>query len=215
MSLHAGDREGEAMSDDAGERGKRLFRGEVVVLEADVRAEIANQIDRTTMGTEEVFLDRSTLVQTTGDSSFVRGSRYRRAGSCTREVGEVDAAMLGSRYEERVEGGVDVRMQVESEAIMAGAYYNQVLGAYTRVAAWADFMAWGGWMEADANRTEISGLAIRSYCLLTHNTGVRAVRATSFCDDFTVRTENFTTCSDNTGSENNVSMPGAGDIMES
>ena len=202
------------MSNDAEDRGRRLFRSEVVILEADMRADIANHYSHTTMGTEEVFLERRSILQNYGDWSIIHGERFRKVGSYEREVGDQDVALVRDRVVEEVHGPVDLRMQVESEAIVGGAYYNQIIGVYNRMAAWADFMAWGGWVEADAIRTEISGVAIRSYCLYMHNLGMRVVRADILCDDFSVRTENFGIFTDNTSTETNLGTPGASETME-
>lgn len=195
------------------EQGRRLFRGEVAILEADMRADIANHCSHTTMGTEEVFLERRSITHTHGDLSIIHGERYRKAGSYEREVGDQDVALVRDSVKEEVRGPVDLRMQVESEAIVGGAYANTIVGVYNRMCAWADFMAWGGWVEADAVRTEISGVAIRSYCLYMHNLLMRVVRADILCDDFSVRTENFGIFADNT-TENNLGTPGASETME-
>ena len=208
------DDEGEEQPEDGEGEGKRLFRSEVVILEADLRADIANHFSHTTMGSEEVFLESRYVKQNLGDWSIVHGSRYRQVGSYERDVGHQDVALIRERVEETVHGPVDVRMQVESEVIMGGAYYNTISGIYKRMAAWADFMAWGGWVEVDALRTEISGVAIRSYCMYLHNVGTRIVKANSLCDDFSVRTENFGTFTESVATETNAGTPGASETME-
>lgn len=199
---------------DPGERAHRVFRSEVVILEADLRRDVSDALMHTTMGEEDIHLENREVFLHAGQYSIVRGSRFRQVGSYERVIDNKDIAAVGEKVEEYVNGPVEVRMQVESESIVGGAYLNVIGGVYTRLAAWSDFMAWGGWLEGDLSRVEISGTAIRSYCLYAHTAGARIARASSFCDDFVLRTENFGMLVDNTATESNVGMPGAGDTLE-
>ena len=85
--------------------------------------------------------------------------------------------------------------RISAESMVGAAYANTIAGAYLRFAAWVDMMAWGGWVEADMSRAELSLLMIRSHMGYAHAAGVRATVAARLVDDFQARTENFGTLS--------------------
>lgn len=192
---------------------ERLFRSESVVSDVDLRVDVAGEVSQFLEQESISLADRSVHVR--GDYMISRGSRSRTIdGTYERTVEETDTLAVGSAVEERVTGGVDVNMQVEDEAIMAGAYVNTVAGAYLRMTAWADFLVWGGWLEADLTRIEISGVAIRSYMGYCHIAGLRLLIARELVDDYVNRTEIFGTFVDATTGEKNLWSPGSGEMLE-
>ena len=194
---------------------ERLLRAEGLVSNAALRVDVAGTVSRLIGDDESVALNSRT-VHARGDYEISRGRRRRRVdGTYERSVDDADLYMIGSVIEERVDGAVDVRASVESEIIMGGAYVNTIAGAYLRVTAWADFLAWGGWVEADLARVEIAGLMIRSHKAYGHVTGARLILASSIVDDFTTRTESFGALNDNALTRFDLGSPGGGITLES
>lgn len=192
----------------------RLFRQEVIESKIDLRVDVANKAFRSVAGDESVSVARR-KVHARGPYHIARGSRRRQiAGDHDDHVGHSDMYMIGNSIEERVEGGVELKSAVESETIMAGAYVNTIAGAFMRLTAWADFLAWGAWAEADAVRTEIAGAMIRAHMVYAHACGVRILMANQMFDSYVNRSEignwidNFTTRVETGG-------PGGRTIMES
>ena len=202
-------------SDSATSGLERLLRSEGLVSNAALRVDIAGTLSRLIGDDESVALNRRS-VHARGDYEISRGRRSRRVdGTYERSVGEADLYAIGSVMEERVDGAVDVHASLESEIIMGGAYINTIAGAYLRVTAWADFLAWGGWVEADLARVEIAGFMIRSHMAYGHVAGARLVLASSIVDDFTTRTESFGVLNDNTLTRFDLGSPGGGITVES
>ena len=202
-------------SDSAPSVLERLLRAEGLVSNAALRVDVAGTLSRLIGDDESVALN-SRIVHARGDYEISRGRRSRQVdGTYERNIGEADLYAIGSVIEERVEGAVDVHASVESEIIMGGAYVNTIAGAYLRVTAWADFLAWGGWVEADLARVEIAGLMIRSHKAYGHVTGARLVCASSIVDDFTTRTESFGVLNDNALTRFDLGSPGGGITLES
>ena len=83
-------------------------------------------------------------------------------------------------FNEEVHGGVAVEFGMESEAIMGGGYLGTVLGPFMRLCGWSDFMACGGWAEADVARIEVGNLMVRSMWNYAHAAGVRSIAAYTF-----------------------------------
>ncbi len=192
----------------------RLFRREVLVSEADLRVDAAARIDRGAAGDDDTKLeDARTHVR--GDASEHFGDRERHvAGKYERSVGGSDQFLVGERYEERLEGGVDYRASLESEAIVGGAYAGVVAGPCLRLSGWVDYLAWGGWAEADAARVEIAGVMVRSHLAYCHFAGARIVRASSLIDDFATRIENFAAGAETYGTAIHIGAPGSGVTLE-
>ena len=194
---------------------ERLLRAEGLVSNATLGVDVAATLSRLIGGDESVALDSQT-VHARGDCEISRGCRSRRVdGTYERSVDKADLELIESVVEERVDGGVDVHASLESEIILGGAYVNTIAGAYLRVTAWADFLAWGGWVEADLARIEISGLMIRSHMTYGHVAGARLVCASSIVDDFTTRTESFGVLNDNALTRFDLGSPGGGITLES
>ena len=193
----------------------RLLRAEGLVSNAALRVDVAGTLSRLIGDDESVALN-SQSAHARGDYEITRGRRSRRVdGTYERSVEDADLYAIGSVIEERVDGAVDVRARVESEIILGGAYVNTIAGAYLRVAAWADFLAWGGWVEADLARVEIAGLMVRSHKAYGHVAGARLVCASSIVDDFTTRTESFGVLNDNALTRFDLGSPGGGITVES
>ena len=168
-----------------------LFRSESLVSDADLRVDVAKSYLRFVGGDEEVSVKTATL-GAGGSMTFDRGSRDRTAGSFEQLVTSSEVTMsVSDSVEETVEGGVDQKAAFSAEAIIGGAYAHTIVGGpYMRLAAWVDFMAWGGWAEADVTRVEISLLMIRSHFGYAHAAGLRLTMASRLIDDFQTRTMN-------------------------
>ena len=198
---------------DAEVEFEKLFRSEGVISDVDLRVDVAGEMLQTLEQESITLTDRSVHVR--GDYLIGRGARSRTIdGMYTRAVEESDDFQVQSVIEERVTGGVDLKMDVEGEAIMAGAYVNTVAGASLRMTAWADFLVWGGWLEVDAIRFEIAGAMIRSYMVYEHMVACRVLAASKLVDDYVNRTELFVFFNDNTVSESHVWSPGSGEMLE-
>ena len=192
-----------------------LFRREGAVSVADLRVDVAGNVSRTIADDETIALETKTL-HARGDFSIARASRTRQVdGDYERHVEEAETLMIGAAVEEQVGGGVDYTAQVDADHIVGGAYVNTIAGPYLRIAAWADFLCWGGWLEADVARIEVAGVMIRSYMSLAHAAGARVTAANKLVDDFLTRTETFGTLVTTTGQTLHLSSPGGGMEMES
>ena len=201
-------------TDNEGDTFSRRFREEAVVSDVDLRIDVAETISHTTLGEEAISLDRR-YAHVRGAYVLARGERDRTiAGNYTRSAGGADAFTVDTAVEEHVSGGADVSIQVESEAILAGAYVNTVAGAMGRMIAWVDFLAWGGWAEVDLTRTHIAGAFILSYMSYTHAAGARTLLANSLVDDFVLRTETFGVFTDNRAQTSHIGSPGSGETLE-
>ena len=163
-----------------------LFRSEGLVSDVDLRVDVAKNYSRYVAGDEEVSV-RTSLHGAGASMAFVRGSRNRTAGSFE-QVTDNDVMMnVVNSVEETVEGGVHLKANFSAEGMVGGAYVNTIAGVYLRLAAWVDFLAWGGWSDVDAIRCELSLLMIRSHFLYAHAAGVRVTMAARLIDDFQIR----------------------------
>lgn len=191
-----------------------LFRKEGLVCDVDLRIDVAKNMSRTIFGDEEVHLDQREL-RSRGDYVLQRKSRQRRvSGRYERTVSQTETVLAGSSVTERVDGGVKLLATVESEATIGGAYVNTIAGVSVRVCAWTDFLAWGGWLEADLVRVEIAAASIRAHMIYAHAAAVRVTVAKKLVDDWVLRTETFGTLVDNTSMKMQLGGPGSGQTME-
>lgn len=194
----------------------RIFRRECLVSDGDIRVDIAKEIERTVMGNENITLQTKT-VTSRGGARYTRGNRDRTVNG-----NYMLAAPGGSetytgciKVMETVTGPVLQNMSTEAESIVGGTYTNLITGGILRMCVWVDFLNWGGWLEVDVVRLEISATAIRSYINYNHATGARITLANRYVDDFQVRNENYGTVIDSQVSVNNLGTPGGGTILES
>ena len=208
------------MSDDGNGNGSgngvdvaRLFRREGIVSDADLRVDVAREISAMILGDERERLDNKT-VNVLGGHVVSAGSRERRVeGNLVSHV-HADNVNAASKLEETVLGRVDLRARVEAESIIGGAYVNIVTGGFMRLAVWADYLIWGGYLEADVVRMEVGAGMIRSYMGYVHAAGLRVMAATTLVDDYSNRTEQFGTCNDNTTGDKYLIAPGGGTCLE-
>lgn len=192
----------------------RLVRDEAAVSEADLRVDVARQVVQYTRTDDEEIVDSKT-VNTRGPYQVYRGERKRTVhGNYARRV-HGDETVKAKSIDERVNGGVDYKAKIESEAMVGGAYVNTVAGIYLRICGWADYLAWGGWVEADVNRIELATLMIRSYMNYTHAVGLRTMAANRLVDDFLIRTENFGTLTESYTTKSHTGGPDGGTVLES
>ncbi len=200
---------------DEGVDATRLFRTEAVVSDVDLRIDVAGRIERTINADEDVELQEMST-HTRGGLAMLRGSRdVQVAGDITRHTDSDETlAVTNGSIEERVLGGVEYHTSVEGEAIVGGAYAGTVTGPFLRVAAWSDFLCWGGWIEADVSRTEISSMMIRALNFYSHAAGARVTMAYNLVDDFVLRFESWGVLVDNTTTAVNLGAPGAGVELE-
>ena len=197
------------LSDDERERLTRIFRRESWVSHNDLRVDVADRIFRTVVGDETLEVDQYYLF-TCGYLNTVRGERERTVGSYHRSVDNDDLFLLGERYDETVEGGVDVQAVFSAEAIVGGAYVNTITAGYLRLAAWVDFLVWGGWLEADAIRTELAAAIVRSHFAYAHIAPVRTTLASRLIDDYQARVEDFAVYNRIGTTYNYAGAPGGG-----
>ena len=192
----------------------RIFRREALASDADLRIDLAERVDRSVAGDEFAELEH-VRVHVRGDSNEVHAERDRHvAGKYERSVDKNDTFAVGEHYEERYEGGVDLRARTESQVIVGGAYSGVVAAPCLRISGWVDYLGWGGWSEADAARVEIAGVMARSLLAHCHFSGARVVRATSLIDDFATRIENFSAGAETYGTAIHIGAPGSGVTLE-
>ena len=197
------------------ERLRRMLRAEGLVSRADLRVDVASEVSRLIADDETTELEGDHTTHARGDYQIVRGRRSRRVGGrYERHVAHSDMFMLDGAVEEKAEGGVHLMATVDAEVIMGGAYVNTIAGAYVRVAGWADFLAWGGWLEADAVRVELALTMIRSHWFYAHAAGARVTNATGLVDDFTTRIESWGVLTNNQTTMTDAGSPGGGIVME-
>lgn len=202
----------EATMDEA--EVKRLFRREVLVSEAGLRIDVAARMDRGVAGDDDRRLEKE-RTHVRGDATEQHGALDRHvSGKYERSVGGTDLLLVGERYEERLEGGVDYHASIETQAIVGGGYVGVVTGPCLRLSGWVDYLGWGGWSEADAARVEIAGVMLRSHLAYCHMSGARVVRASTLVDDFVNRIETFGTGAETYGSAIHVGAPGSGVTLE-
>ena len=167
-----------------------LFRSEGLVSDVDLRLEVARNYSKFVVGDEDISVDAS-IHGVNSAALVMRGSRDRSAGTY-KQITDGEVMMdVGEEVRETVHGGVHVKAAFSAESIVGGAYANIITAAYLRVAAWTDFLAWGGWAEVDAIRCELSLLMIRSHVGYAHAAGIRVTAAARLIDDFQLRDEKF------------------------
>ena len=192
----------------------RLFRNEGLISHVDLRVEVAREWRRTVVGDSNIKLQEVNS-HIRGGLVEMRGSRDRTVGgNYERRVGSDEVFAVGASIDERVEGGVTLNAESESDWIIGGAYVNTIVGPYLRLTAWADFMAWGGWLEVDTARVEIANLMIRAEFFYLHLAGARITCAYGLMDDFVNRIENFGVAAEAHGVDLTASMPGGGMTIE-
>ena len=200
--------------DDGSDLVERLLRREGLVSEVDLRVDTVRKMSRTVRGDESVTLDALTQ-SVRGDFTVTRGSRdWHVVGTFDRSTAGAEMNLIGAAVTEDVAGGVEINATTETQDIVGGAYAGTIVGPYLRIAAWADFMVWGGWAEIDLARCEIAALAIRSNMFYAHMAGARITLASRLVDDFTARIENFGVISDSQVGMMNIGGPGGGVTME-
>ena len=196
------------------EEVKRLFRREVLVSEADFRIDVTARMDRGVAGDDDRRLQQE-RTRVRGDAAEEHGTLDRHvAGRYERSVGETDLLLVGDRFEERLEGGVDYHAKIETQAIVGGGYAAVVAGPCLRLSGWVDYLGWGAWSESDAARVEIAGAMLRSRLACCHVTGARVLRASTLIDDFANRIETFGTGADTYGTAIHIGAPGSGVTLE-
>ena len=193
---------------------QRLFRGEVLVSEADFRIDVTARMDRGVAGDDDRRLQEE-RVHVRGDATGECGEHDRHvAGKYERSVDDTDLFLVGERFEERLEGGVDYHAKVECQAIVGGGYAGVIAGPCLRLSGWVDYLGWGAWSESDAARVEIAGVMLRTHLALCHVSGARVVRASTLVDDFVNRIETFGTGADTYGTAIHIGAPGSGVTLE-
>ena len=181
--------------------------------DVDLRVDVAEKYSRYVAGNEDSSLEVS-MQGTKGNLAVLRGSRDRTVGEYEHVTDGEEIHNIADSVVETVHGGVRLEAAVSAESIVGGAYVNTIAGPYLRLAAWVDFLAWGGWAEADVIRAELSYMMIRSHVGYAHAAGVRVTMASRLVDDFVNRTENFGIMSQSGNTYQDVGMPGGGIVNE-
>ncbi len=205
----------ETGTEQSTEDATRIFRRERIISNAELRVEVARRVARNILGSEDITLESKQVENTGEDGTHItRGGRDRTVtGSYTRTLTGSDTFTIGASVTEEARSGVNHTMSSEAESIVGGAYTNVVTGAYMRLAAWCDFLAWGGWVEADVVRIEISAAAIRAYWSYNHAAGAKITVCGKLVDDFRMRNETQSILMDKTVSSADVGTPGSGTIL--
>ena len=176
---------------------RRILREEALVTDGELRVEVARVLQRSVTGDEDVKLYEK-KISTRGAWSMTRASRSQTVEADYRQrTARTEILMFDGSYTETVEGGVYQNASVEAEHIVGGAYTGNWFGPILRTVAFCDFLAWGGWADADATRIEIAGLSIRAYMGYAHAAALRVIKAGALIDDWQARTETFGTFVDN------------------
>lgn len=166
--------------------------GSLLISDGDIKIEVAKAVQRHVEGDLHVDLSGNSESRFCGDLQQVRRWRKRVVhGSYNRYSDDSDMTMVTRSYKEVVVGGVHQHASVEGESIIGGAYVANHIGLFMRITAFADFMAWGGWVEADAMRVELSMIGIRSYMGYAHAAVGKQILAGNLFDDWVNRTETF------------------------
>lgn len=193
----------------------RIFRNEVMMSDADLRIEVAKEINRTISGDEVINLEEKTIrSQSMGE--ITRAGRKRVVGGTyTKKVQYQETMMIGQSIKEEVNGGVLLNAQQESQAIVGGLYTGTFVGPYVRICAMGDFLCWGGYVEADLSRIEIAGAQIRAYTFFACAVGARISKHSRYIDDTCLnRVETIGALTDTTTQVSSIGTPGAGQDME-
>ena len=169
--------------------GPQIFRKEWLITDADMRADTALIVNRYIAG-DEIVTVKSSVLNAYDAMRTNRRNRTRTAGTYELDSSGNDINLaVGAEIKETVHGGVMLTAALSSEAMIGGAYAHTIgAGAYLRLAAWTDLMAWGGWAEVDTTRIEIALLMIRSMVGYAHAAGMRVGVASRYIDDFQNRT---------------------------
>ena len=189
-----------------------LFRNEVFFSDADLRTDVASRLERTIQGTETIEVDQYEMC-VRGDMLDIRGERERIVDEYHRSTDNDEQVLAQDQLSETVEAGYEIRAALSAESMIGGAYAHTVVGPCLRLAGWCDFMAWGGWLEADIVRAEIASLMIRSHVGYAHAAGVRLTMASKLIDDLSTRTEQFGIFSDSGTNYTLTSAPGGGVVI--
>lgn len=203
-----GEGEGEAVDPS------RIFRHEVMISDADLRVEVANEINRSISGDEVIDLEEKSI-NAKGSASINREGRNRVVvGNYTKTISNRETLLIGQSVKEVVKGGVMIDASREAEAIVGGAYIGSFVGPYLRICGMGDFLCWGGYVEADITRIEIAGAQIRAYCFYAHAVGARVSLHSRFIDDIATRVETIGVLTDSTTTVQDLGTPGSGQNME-
>lgn len=198
------------------DRLQRLFRGEKAVSSLDLRVDVADDFARAT-GSDDIVVDER-LVDVYGDLTCVRGD-YELVvhGDYERDTDNQEIMVLtNGAVNEEVLGDYQAWFAFESEAIMGGGYTSFNAGLFVRTVGIVDHLCWGGWVEAEGARVDITGhSAFRMYFGYAHTVGARLVRVgRAYVDDFLTRNEHFGSLQDLQTSVTHTGSPGSGTVTE-
>ena len=172
-----------------------LFRKEGLISEVDLRVDVTRNMSRTVKGEESIKLSEDKSIHSRGNYTVTRASRTRRVGGdYERSIATADNyTITGGQIFEQVDNGVNYVARQEQQIIMAGPYVNTVAGPAMHIGAWLDALIWGGYMEADGVRIELSATAVRSYMTSAHVSAMRIMRTNRLMYDIGTQTFNTTT----------------------
>ena len=185
--LRPEDLSGGLPSGDDSDAAERLGRTESFVTDLDRRYDTASRYERVVLGDERITLDEM-RTHIRGKVTQQFGERSRTARRFRRNTDNDETFLVGNRYEETAHGRVTLTARYSAEAIVGGAFINTITHGYLRIAGWIDFMAWGGWVEADAIRCEIALLMVHSHIGYAHATVARLSLASRIVDDYINKT---------------------------
>ena len=170
---------------------KRILREEAMVTDGELRLEVAHTFERSVYGDEDVLLN-SSFFKSRSSYQITRDSRTTTVNSSyERETDKADMFRLKGSLTEVVHGAIMHKAELEAEHIVGMVYSGTWAGPYMRIAAYTDFLSWGGWADVDVTRIQIAGLAITAYMGYAQVIGLRLINNTSLIDDWQLRTENY------------------------
>ena len=201
----------------AGTNLNHLFRGETAVTNIDLRLDVAARMVRQ-VESEDIEVNERNVNVWGGIQGGIQQTRASRSivveGDYDRIIHNNEMLAMGDHIKEVVHGPASEHFKVESEAIMAGGYASLNTLPCKKLMAVADQLCWGGWVEADGVRVEITGVAFRSYIGRQHSTGARVVRGVTYIDDFMSRTEQFSNLNDHQANVVHAGTPASGMHVE-
>ena len=187
MSEDAPEGANQAIEDDLDSGGdppsSPIFRREALLTRADRRVDSSSRLERIHIGSERIDVG-AVKIHIHGDLVHRYGERDREVGSYKRmtrweEGGRISPGRhwqkwmkVGSLFRETAGGGYKIHAEFSAESMVGGGFKHTITGAFMRLAAWIDFMAWIAWTELDVVRVEIAAMMIRSHIGYAHAVGV-------------------------------------------
>ena len=189
-----------------------LFRSEGIISDVDLLVEVAKDFSRSVEGDDTYRLSGDKTVHARQDYDISRASRnlYVKGNYSQAVYANTTFNMgVGGLIQEEAYGGVTQVAKADIMAMMGGSNINIVQGPYTLIGCWADYLVWGGWVEIDVARIEITAAALRVYVAFSHVSAAHITVAGRIMHDFKTRLEKSSVSQETVTNEVNAStVPG-------